>query len=152
MIPRELASFLQEGLGIYVATRNASLEPNGAHGVAALVDDAGAHLTVFVPAVAAARLLPDLQANGQVAVSFGRPTDNRACQVKGTVIDTRDARDDERSVVDAQCDGYVRSIENIGISRAVTREWTRWPTVAITLKATAVFNQSPGPSAGTAIS
>jgi hypothetical protein len=29
-----------------------------------------------------------------------------------------------------------------------TRAWVTWPAVAIRLRATAVFNQTPGPDAG----
>jgi|SRR5215471_11915103 len=148
MIGAELSAFLQEGLGIYVGTRNAALEPNGAHATAAIVDADGLHMTVFVPTVVADRLVGDLRANQQIAVSFGRPVDDRACQVKGVFVDARDARDDEREAVAQQWDAYLRKLETIGIPRAATRGWTTWPALAVRFKPTAVFNQTPGPGAG----
>src|SRR5215471_2156106 len=111
MIGAELSAFLQEGLGIYVGTRNAALEPNGAHATAAIVDADGLHMTVFVPTVVADRLVGDLRANQQIAVSFGRPVDDRACQVKGIFIDARDAREDERAVVSGQWQAFVKNLE-----------------------------------------
>ncbi len=149
MLNPALAAFLQEGLGIHVGTRNDRLEPNGARGIAATVDDDGAHLVVYVAEVAAGRLLPDLAANGQAAVSFGRPVDDRACQVKGELVSVRAAAADEREMIRAQFDGYLASLEVIGIPRASAANWPTWPAVAIRLRATAVFEQTPGPAAGT---
>jgi hypothetical protein len=148
MIDAQLAAFLQEGLGIHIGTRDEALRPNGARAIAVQVEPGGVHLVVFVSSVAAARLMADLESNRQAAVSFGRPTDDRACQVKGTFIDARPAADEDRPLVAAQWDGFVSSLEQIGIPRAATRAWVTWPAVAIRLRATAVFNQTPGPDAG----
>ncbi|MCI0435569.1 MAG: hypothetical protein L0271_18280, partial [Gemmatimonadetes bacterium] len=64
MIDRELASFLQEGLGIHIGTRNARLDPNGARAAAVKVEADGEHVAVYVAEIAARRVLPDLEANG----------------------------------------------------------------------------------------
>ena len=149
MLDRAFAAFLQEGLGIHLGTRNERLEPNGARAVAVTVDDDGAHLVVYVAELAAARVLPDLAANGQAAVSFGRPVDDRACQVKGELVSVRPAEERERETIRAQFEGFRTNLERIGIPRAVSANWIWWPAVAIRLKATAVFEQTPGPAAGT---
>jgi len=151
MIDKDLAAFLQEGVGIHIATRNASLRPNGARALAVTVDADGLHVVVFVAEAAAARILPDLEANGQVAVGFGRPIDDRACQVKGLYLESRDAGDDDRPIVDAQWNGFLSSLEQIGIPRAMSRGWATWPAVAIRLRANAIFDQTPGPGAGAPI-
>jgi hypothetical protein len=148
MIDTELAAFLQEGVGIHIATRDAAMRPNGARAIAVRVEDDGMHLVVYVARVAANRLLADLEANGQAAVGFGRPIDDRACQVKGVLAGVRDATDDERTAVLAQWDGFLGSLEKIGIPRAATKTWVTWPAVAIRLRANALFNQTPGPGAG----
>jgi hypothetical protein len=115
------------------------------------VEDDARHLVVYVARVAAERLLPDLEANGQAAVGFGRPIDDRACQVKGVFIESRDAVVADRSIIDAQWDGFLSSLERIGIPRAATRGWVTWPAVAIRLRANAIFDQTPGPGAGAPI-
>ena len=147
MIQPELAAFLQEGIGIYIGTRNAALEPNGARAIAARVDERG-RLIVYLADVAAERLLPDLHGNGQAAVTFGRPADERACQVKGTFISSRPAAEDERPLLDAQWEGFTRQLETIGVAREARSAWPKWPATAIVLKPTAVFEQTPGPAAG----
>ena len=148
MIDSQLAAFLQEGVGIHIGTRDEARRPNGARAIAVRVDHGGEHLVVYVSSVAAVRLMADLESNGQAAVSFGRPIDDRACQVKGTFVDARPAAEAERSFVTGQWDGFLGSLEQIGIPRAATRAWVTWPAVAIRLRATAVFNQTPGPDAG----
>lgn len=148
MIDSELGAFLRDGLGIHIGTRNERLEPNGARAAAVDVDEDGLHLVVYVAEVAATRVLPDLRSNGQAAVVFARPTDDRACQVKGTYVGARAAGADEQPFVQAQWDRFLTNLEGIGIPRAVAQEWIIWPAVAVRLRATAVFDQTPGPEAG----
>jgi hypothetical protein len=148
MIAPQLASFLEEGVGIHLGTRNSRLEPNGTRAVAVKVDDAGRHLAVYVPAVSAERVLPDLQANGQGAVLFGRPVDDRSVQVKGVFVDVRDGRDDERELVATQWDGYLHNLGLIGIPHEIYARWPTWPVVVVRLQVTALFEQTPGPGAG----
>jgi hypothetical protein len=148
MIQGELADFLQQGVGIYIGTRNADYEPNGARAIAARVEQEGARLVIYLADVAAARILPDLESNGQAAVTFGRPVDERACQVKGTFVAARAAREDERALLDAQWEGFTRSLEMIGVAPEARSAWPKWPATAVTLKPTAIFEQTPGPSTG----
>jgi hypothetical protein len=148
MIDSEIAEFVQGAVGIHVGTRDAELEPNGARAVAAAVDADGSHLEVYLAKVAAERLLANLRHNGQAAVSFGRPVDERACQVKGELVGIRDATEEERPRVSAHWERYLDNLEQIGIARGATAAWVTWPCVAIRLRVTAVFEQSPRPGTG----
>jgi hypothetical protein len=148
MIETELAAFLEEGVGIHIGTRNEALQPNGARAIAVRVEPGGEHLEVYVANVAAVRLVPDLESNGQAAVGFGRPVDDRACQVKGVFVGMREATEAEKPAVLAQWDGFLASLEKIGVPRVATTTWVTWPAVAIRLRVTALFNQTPGPDAG----
>jgi hypothetical protein len=93
-------------------------------------------------------VLPDLESNGLAAIVFVRPTDDRACQIKATFVSARPARVQERSRMAAQWEAFLQSLERIGIPRDGMKGCTTWPAVAIRLRATAVFNQTPGPDAG----
>jgi hypothetical protein len=148
MIDAELAAFLQDGVGIHIGTRNERLEPNGARAISVKVEDDGRHFLLYLATVAARRVLPDLEANGQAAVVFARPIDERACQVKALFVSARATRRPERSHAQAQWDAFLQNLEHIGIPRATARGWISTPQVAIRLKATAVFEQTPGPDAG----
>ena len=148
MIDTELAAFLQEGIGIQLATRNAALEPNGVRVVAARVEKDGTHVVAYVPEISARHVLPDLESNGQAALVFARPPDERACQVKGMFAGARSSTDDERAVVEAQWDRWLDRLVTIGLPRAAFEHWVTWPCVAIRVRVNAIFNQTPGPGAG----
>lgn len=151
MIDRDLAGFLAQGLGIHIGARDERLEPEGARAIAARIEDDGRHLVLFVADVAATRLLPHLRSNGQAAMTFARPVDDRAVQVKGTVVDIRSATEAERPFVAAQWDGFLDQLERIGIPRSACAAWITWPAVAIRVRVTAIFDQTPGTRAGTAL-
>ena len=151
MIDQQLAAFLQDGVGIHLGTRNEQLEPNGARAIAAAVEDAGRQLVIYMADVAARRVLPDLKSNGQAAVVFARPSDERACQVKGTFVRKRRVTPDERMRAEAQWNAFLDNLEYIGIPRSSASTWTSAADVAIALKVTAIFEQTPGPDAGKAL-
>ncbi len=148
MIDVELAAFLQEGIAIQLGTRNDRLEPNGVRVVAVTVDVDGRHLVAYVPDAAVSQVLPDLESNGQAALVFARPPDERACQVKGTFTSARPASDAEREGVEAQWDRWLDRLASIGVARPTLEPWITWPCTAIRLRVTAIFNQTPGPNAG----
>jgi hypothetical protein len=148
MIDPALASFLQQGIAINIGTRDAKLSPSGARVSAVVVEPSGTHLVAYLPKVAAPHVLPNLEANRQAALVFVRPTDDRSCQVKGEFESARPATARERPIVTAQWDGFMRELEAIGIPRAALAGWVTWPSIAIRLRATAIFDQTPGPDAG----
>jgi hypothetical protein len=151
MIDPPLAAFLQEGLGIHVGTRDARLQPAGARAIAVRPEPDGLHLLVYVSEVAAARLLDNLRDNLQAAVTFVRPVDDRACQVKGLFHDVRPASEAERGFVAAQWDLFLQQLEHIGIPRTGSASWVTWPAVVLRIRVNAVFDQTPGPHAGSPI-
>lgn len=152
MIDAPLALFLQQGLAINIGTRNARLEPNAAYAPAVLVEADGTHVVVYVPTIGAAAVLADLAANGQAAVVFARPEDDRACQVKGVFVSAREATSDEQPFVQTQWQGFLKQLEIIGTPGESTRTWIVWPCVAVRLRVTALFSQTPGPDAGAPLS
>lgn len=151
MIDQLLATFLEGGVGVHIGTRNADLEPSGARAISVKVEKDRQHLLVFISEVAASRVLPDLKANGQAALTFARPTDERACQVKGLFVDVREVHDDERAHARQQWSDFLDNLEYIGIPRAASRTWVDAPDSAIRLRVTEVFDQTPGPNAGRTI-
>lgn len=151
MIDQQLATFLHDGVGIHIGTRNEQLEPNGTRAISARVEDDGKHLVVYLSTVAAKRILPDLESNGLAAVVFARPRDERACQVKGTFISRRPVEERERVKALAQWNAFLESLEYIGIPARAASTWIHDVDIAIRLEVTAVFEQTPGPQAGKAL-
>jgi hypothetical protein len=151
MIDQELAAFLQEGIAIQLGTRNERLEPNGVRVVAVTVEGDGRHDVAYVPQAAAGQVLPDLESNGQAALVFARPPDERACQVKGTFTGARDATDADRPVVLGQWERWRDRLGSIGHPRATSENWIVWPCVAVRIRVQTIFDQTPGPNAGAAL-
>lgn len=143
-----LVSFLEQGVSVYMGTRNARLEPNGVRVIAVMVDADRQHLTAYLPSLDAAAVLADLDANGQAALAFARPTDDRACQIKGECVSVRDAEPAERTRVQDQWQGLIAQLAMVGIPPEASHGWTSWPCVAVRLRVTAAFDQTPGPGAG----
>lgn len=148
MIDKGLAAFLEEGLAIHIGTRDADLEPDGSRVTAIKAEEDGRHVIVYVPKAAEARVLPNLEANGQGAVVLVRVHDERSCQIKGIFAGARTAGEAERAFVTDQWDRFIQNIEQIGLPRAVTGHWKMWPCLAVRLRVTALFDQTPGPQAG----
>ena len=148
LISEELAGFLESGLVIMVASRDDELQADGAWAWAAQVHEDRSHLTVFLYEKAATAMLRNLQTHSEIAVAFERPSDHRACQVKGHFVSSRRGRTAERAVVERQRNGFLTQLETIGIPRAMVSGWEFWPCVAIQLRATRSFEQTPGPGAG----
>jgi len=148
MLDKNLTEFLEQGVAIHIGTRNARLEPNGARVTAVRVEDEGRCLVAYIPKAATKSVLDDLQANGQAALSFARPADDRAVQVKGEFVSLRDAAAEEESFVVGQWQGFLKQLDLIGLPGAGTATWTMWPCVAVRLRVTALFSQTPGPDAG----
>lgn len=152
MIDDELAAFLHDGLAVHLGTRNVRFEPNGARAMGVKVELAGTHLDVFIPEVATPAVLADLTDNGQAAVCFARPEDDRACQIKGRFVETRGATPFESAEALRQWRGFLHRLVNIGIPGESTRQWIVEPLVRVRLRVTAVFSQTPGADAGKRLS
>lgn len=151
MIPDEVARFLEQGLSIHVATRDAHMAPLGARALAVRVHGNGTRLTVYVAEAAAVRLRTPLEVSRQAAVNVGRPTDDRACQVKGILEALRPAGLDERAIIETQWRGFLEQLSLIGVAPEAIAAWVTWPAVAVELRVTALFEQTPGPQAGLAM-
>ena len=148
MLTSDIAAFLEGGQCVHLGTRSDTLEPTGVVVVAVSVDSDRSHVTAFLPKVGSREVLANLQANGQAALCFARPVDDHACQVKGTYVEARSATKTERAIVDAQWDQSLRQLEQIGIPRQLWAGYAVWPCVAVRVRVTEVFDQTPGPGAG----
>lgn len=144
----EFVAYLESGLSITVGTRDGALNPNGARAYAIKIHDDRVHLTAFLFARAAPAILQDLESHPEVALALDRPSDSRACQLKGRFVSSRRGRAAERPEIERQVNGFLRELEMLGIPRAMTEGWKFWPSVAIDVRITDIFEQTPGPGAG----
>ena len=84
---------------------------------------------------------------------MARPTDDRAVQVKGEFVSVRDADESDGAFVLGQWQSLLAELDAIGLAQLTsTSTWLMWPCVAVTIRVTAVFSQTPGPEAGAVLS
>ena len=148
MIDPDLRAFIEGGVGIHIGSRGSRLEPNGARVTAVRVEEDLLHLLVYVPEVAAGRVLPDLETNGAAAVVFARPIDDRACQIKGIFAGVAAGRRRRAPPCRAAVGRVPDQSRADRHPRAGAAGWIIWPSTVIRLRATALFEQTPGPQAG----
>jgi hypothetical protein len=148
LISKEIAAFIESGVAIVVGTRNGDLEPDGAAAWAVRVEPDGDRVTVFMYEEAGRAMLRNLRSFPEIALDIDSPITHRACQVKGVYLSSRAATEDERPLIERQIDGFGHELETIGIPRAMTDGWKTWPCLALEVRATQVFEQTPGPGTG----
>jgi hypothetical protein len=148
-LARELPRILEGHDAIAVGTRDAALRPSCsmAAGVAFSAD--GSQVTVYVPEATGIQTLADLADNGMIAVVFEDIPTHHTIQVKGRVIEMRPAAEDERAIVERWIGGFLAKVEAFGGPPSVVRKKRRWPCRAVTFSVGDVFEQTPGPKAGT---
>jgi hypothetical protein len=112
------------------------------------VEDEGRHLVAFIPNAVTPAVFDDLRTNGQAAISFTRPSDDKAVQVKGEFVAVDDVPEADQQFAMSQLEGFLRQLDLIGLPGKATATWTLWPCVAVRIRVTALFSQTPGPEAG----
>lgn len=152
MLSEDLAAFVASGVSIYIASRDAELEPDGTRVWALGVEHDRTHVIAYLHEEAAGPIVRNLEDNGQVALAISRPTDHRSCQLKGTFVAARPCRPDEREEVERQSEGFLRELESIGIPRTLMSGERVWPCLALRVRVGSVFEQTPGPGAGDPLS
>ena len=147
-LPPELYALLDGRCVMYIATRNAALEPLSvfAFGLQTGADDG--EVTVFVPATLSPMILANLRDNGQMAVTLVRPSDHRSLQIKGVWLGERRTTDDDRAFLTRYRDGMLQEMGQVGVPRSVWNRIAWWPAVALRMEVRDTFVQTPGPSAG----
>jgi hypothetical protein len=147
-ISAELAGFLEEGVSLLLGARDRTLFPECARACGARVEPGRREVTAFVPSETNARLLDDLRDNGRIAMCFARIHDHRSIQLKGQVIEVREAQPEERGVVERYWGELVQAFGLIGLPPRLTLRVNRWPCHAIRFRVESIFVQTPGPGAG----
>ena len=143
--------FVQGGVSIILASRDAANRPNLVRALGCRVDRDGRRVTVFVAASQAAALLDDLRGNGRIAAVFTQPTTHRSLQLKGSDAVVARLRRDDRPRLAAYGDAMVVELEQMGVSEAHTRSMLACEpddVLAVSFTPAAAFVQTPGPDAG----
>lgn len=151
MIDDALGAFLGAPVMMVVATRGLDGRAALARGVGARRGDADL-IQMFASRWQWPEALAHLSPGAQAAMTFCRPSDYQAYQVKGDIVGV-DAADEDGASFAA---GYVKAVTavlmTLGVEEGAISHWlTTEGLVQLTLRPRAVFLQTPGPSAGRAL-
>jgi hypothetical protein len=139
---------LELGLSVIVGTVDAQGVPTTCRAVAVASDDGLKTLTVYVPVATGHATVQNVATTKRLAVAATHPCTNAATQLKGTVFETRLAREDESVHVRMCLEAFADVLESIGVPRRLTRSMVHWPAFAICIRVEQIFEQTPGPNAG----
>jgi hypothetical protein len=143
-----LVEFLNSGVVLGCASRDARLVPRSVWPVGIRVEPGGEEVTVYLPVTTAGEMVANLRDNRRIAVVATGPVDHRAVQMKGPVLEIRPATDDERSHTDHYRASLPRTLEPLGVPRTVILRVEHWPAHAVRFRVEHLFVQTPGPAAG----
>ncbi len=154
LIDGELAAFLQSGVSVHAASRDAANVPCLVRGVGCRVSGDRRQLTIFLLAAQCGRLLRDLADNGAIAFVASQPSTHRTVQLKGSDAKVGVPQPGDERLAEGQREAFLRDLVGIGYDESLPRtllggDWA--DAVAVTFTPTAVFAQTPGPNAGTLI-
>jgi hypothetical protein len=156
LISRDFATFLEGGMSINVAARDARNLPSIARALGCRFSRDRRRLTVFLSRTQATAVLADVRDNGAIAVVFAEPSTHKSWQFKGG-----DAREEPLARGDggrirAYVETFVRDVTPLGHPPDLIRLLFAGPREApppedwtsVTFSPAAVFTQTPGQAAG----
>ena len=154
LIPLELEALIERGASVMVGTRDSELVPELVRAWGPRVDPDRKHVSVCVAMAAGAKTLENLRDNVRVAATFALPADSNAIQVWGRCIGTGRPHRSDLTAVHQHRETFARVNIDIGvplpfIEALWQRELAGSPVmVRIRFVAEQIFNQTPGPDAG----
>jgi hypothetical protein len=152
VLPADLADFLESGVSILVGTRDMGLRPATARAMGASVGRELRTHTMYLPEATSERTLANLRDNGQIAMTFSRAIDHRSIQIKGKCTLIRAGTAEDRAVQERYRALLIESLALIGLPRAELERATYWPSVAVEVDVGELYEQTPGPQAGSPLS
>lgn len=140
---------LEPGLSIIVATADANGVPSCCRAYAITSNDDLATLTVYLPVATSHDAIQSLARTKKLAVAATQMMESSATQLKGTAIETRLARDEEEAFLDESLEAFADKLVELGVPRRLARSAVHWPAFAVTIRVEEIYEQTPGPKAGT---
>ncbi len=153
-IDKQLKAFLESGVSVLVGTRDSGLSPEITRAWGPRVSKDGNSVSLCVPLGTSRKTLENLEENGLIAVSFSLPTTYKTIQLKGRCIETGEPSAADLRAVERHREAFSSLNEGIGVPRQLldsfwSRELETSPAVvAIRFHPEEVFDQTPGPQAG----
>lgn len=148
MVDAELAAFIESGVAMLGASRGDDLRPEAFRVWGALMAGDG-KLRVLIGADAG-RTRDNLEANGQIAVTFTDIQSFRSVQMKGLVSgDIQAAGPSDIDHLRLYHERFCARLVEIGHPRALGDRLRPFVVLAASIEVTDLYDQTPGRAAGT---
>jgi hypothetical protein len=147
VIGPETASFLAGGVAIMVASRDAELQPEISRGWGPEVRDEGGAVRICLIAPPPSPARANLAGNRAIAMNCTMPSSYRAVQIKGTVLEVGDPTAEDLERAREHAARFVGETVKVG-APAPSEHYIAAIDLAVTLAASEVYDQTPGPKAG----
>jgi hypothetical protein len=139
------------GTSVLVGSADSSAVPACCRGIAVSTDGTLARATVYVPVATSRDVIANVATTKRLAVMITRVVEHVGVQLKGTVEAIRMAADDEAPFVRRRLQEFAEILDEIGLPRRVFLSVNHWPAFAVEIAVEEVFDQTPGPRAGSSI-
>ncbi len=139
---------LEHGVSVLVGSVDALGSPACCRAVGLTSSDNLATVTVFVPMATSQETMANVATTGRLAVVATHPIEHCATQLKGIAQRTRPAREDEEPFVRQHLGSFAAVLNSLGYPPRLTNALVHWPAFAIEMRVEEVYEQSPGPNAG----
>lgn len=154
LLPEDVATFIQGGVSMTVASRDERLVPSIAKAVGCRVSDDRRQVTVLLFAEPAEVVARDIACHGQAAVVFSQPSTNRTVQLKGRDVRPVPVQPADVAVARRYMALFAGDLGHLGWDLSYV-EALFWhdpaQLIAIRFTPEGAFHQTPGPGAGAAM-
>lgn len=153
-ISDELKTLIEGPVSVLVGTRDSRLVPEITRAWGPVVSEDRQSVSLCVPLATSRKTLDNLEANGQIAVTFSLPTNYRTFQLKGRHARSAEPEGTDLAAVERHRDAFGEVNASLGQPREVIEAFWRAEIetsavlVRISFEPDQVFDQTPGPGAG----
>ncbi|MGH8491905.1 MAG: hypothetical protein ACRERR_02185 [Moraxellaceae bacterium] len=152
LLTDDIARFMQSGISISVASRDVRRVPSLARAAGCHVSADHQQVTLLLLPTQARQLLADIAASGVIAVVYSSPNTNRTLQVKGRLLSLQEATPSDAGLAQQHREAFAKILIPLGYAHdlafAVHCQNTTG-MMAVVFSPTDIFEQTPGPKAGT---
>lgn len=144
----KLQRFVEGGISVFVGTVDADRIPTCCRAIALSTKNNFETVTVYVPAATGQETIANVATTRRVAISCSEPLSHGSIQIKGVSRNVRLAPPSDEAFVRARLHELADVLAELGLPRRVTHRVAHWPAFAIEVSVEQVFDQTPGPKAG----
>ncbi len=150
----EQASFICSGLSITACSRDLRLTPSICRVIACKVSADLAEVTLFMVRQQAQTLLRDIEQSGVLAVVFSLPSSHKTLQIKTELVRIEPFDRTDLPALELSSARFAADLEPLGYSRDFSRTLHHYrpeELLSLVFYPAAIFDQTPGPNAGSLI-